>query len=189
MIIDKILYTLSWRAAHAYLSKYQVLELVKDLCQNHPSTGIDLADFAILHHLIRTLQPKCVLECGTGLSTHILAHAMKQYCLPKYRTHREEEDVLLISMEEEKEFFDAALARAPSDCEFLRIIHSPAVRYDCSWVHGMVYRDTPIMNYDLVFVDGPNPRTSCCMDFIRIINETGISSMAVIDSRKTTVRI
>lgn len=179
---SKLAWYFSWRAAIRYLKREGVLKLIKDLSEVHPSTGADLGDYAVLHHYIKTSPPRYFLECGTGLTTHVIAHAMERYSLPKFP------DARLISMEGEEAWYREALKHKPNCAENLVEMHySPTEIYDYSFVSGMVYRDTPDLPYDVVFVDGPDPAGKCDLDYIKVVANSSHCVRAFVDSRRSSV--
>ena len=54
-----------WNALQAYL-------------QETKSTGCGYIDYAYLYQMIRSTKPVEVLECGTGVSTLVIAHALME---------------------------------------------------------------------------------------------------------------
>ena len=164
-----------------YLSREGLLPYLKDLRERHNSTGVELIDFAVLHSYVKKYKPQYFLECGTGLSTHIVAKAMHDYCKPLYK------EIKLISMESVKEWYDHAMERFPYNYkDFLEIHHSEVDIFAYSFLRGTVYKEVPDHPFDTVFVDGPKYEDMCNMDFIRHISTSDKKCAAIIDSRKTT---
>lgn len=54
-----------WVALHEYLRKSE-------------STGCGFIDYACLYETIRATMPVEILECGTGVSTLVIAHALME---------------------------------------------------------------------------------------------------------------
>ncbi len=153
------------------------------------STGCAYSDYLTLYYYVRRYRPKEVLEGGTGVSTIILAQALRE----------NERDFgvkgRLTSMEELAEFYNLACQLLPPPLRpYVEIRFSPTVEDRHAFIRGMRYRNVPERDYDFMFIDGPNPRApsdgsvSCDFDFIyqvlRATNNRAIS--AIIDRRTTT---
>lgn len=54
-----------WKLLQAYIEKSS-------------STGCSFSDYLVLYNWVRRHKPKEILECGTGMSTVVLAHALKE---------------------------------------------------------------------------------------------------------------
>lgn len=176
------LYYFSSRAATRYLKHYNLLEDIYRLQKKHSSTGVGLIHYACLHDYVRRNKPQYFLECGTGISTHIIAKGMKDYSYQNYET------IKLVSMESEEKWYDISMKLYPEEYkDFLDIILSPVDFYQYAFVRGVRYKEVPSFPYDCVFVDGPDPHGMCDMDFICLVQSSNRPVLAIIDSRKTTI--
>lgn len=181
MNIQNMMDYVSFRVATRYLKRHHLYDEVMELIARHKSTGVSLIDFAVLHEFIRNHKPQYVLECGTGLSTHIIAAAMEKFCKPLF------DEIKLISMESEQKWHEEALLQFDFNrYTFTEIILSRTTEYRYSFVNGVIYADTPEYPYDFVFVDGPQYGDSCDMDFIKVVQKSKKKVSALIDSRRTS---
>ena len=55
-----------------------------------------------------------------------------------------------------------------------------------SFISGLIYENVPNYPYDFVFVDGPDYKDKCDMDFIRVVENSEKKVSALIDTRKTS---
>ena len=172
-----------------YISKYKLIDLIGSADEHSTSTGAELGDYVALHSYIVNYQPKFVLECGTGKSTWILAHAMNEVF--KQTGHKG----LIVSMESIEKWHTEAVQIFPEQFkEYVQLHHSPASTFMYSFVKGTCFTEIPDYPYDLVFVDGPeltinengNSYETCNMDFIRYLLTTNKKATAIIDSRLRT---
>lgn len=141
-----------------------------------------------LYNLIRVKKFKEVLEFGSGVSTMIIALALK--------LNEEEAGVKgrLTSMEEDSgEYFDFVKKTIPENLnKYIDLISSHKIDDNYYFFHGVRYRDIPDRKYDFVFIDGPT--TSCLyngqkafdLDFIRVLEKSQNPLDAMVDNRRTT---
>lgn len=153
------------------------------------STGAGLYDYVMLHSFVRKQKAKYVLECGTGKSTWVLAHAMKQNHLETGFQGK------VISVESIAQWHQQAESIFPDNLRsYVELIYSPATTYMYSFIKGTAYSHIPDYPYDLVFVDGPEldvkenglTHDTVNMDFIRYLLTTDKPATAVIDYRLKT---
>ena len=85
------------------LKKAGVWDFITKIAHYHKSTGCNVGLCYVLWSYIESNAPQYFLECGTGVSTHLIAEAMKRFCYDKY-----DGDIKLISMESEKDWYDEA---------------------------------------------------------------------------------
>lgn len=171
--------------SHPVLKKY-----LEDYARVSSSTGCEYADYLALYSWIRDHKPREVLECGTGFSTLVLIQALKE--------NEEEYGIRghLVSMEENKEYYDMALRSYPpqlkTDSRF-EIVFSPAVEDTYEFFRGVRYKEIPKRAYDFVFIDGPNFMTdpkrhplTFSFDLVEIVRNSEKSVSAMIDTRTST---
>lgn len=163
--------------------------LLENYRQASHSTGCAYSDYLVLYNYVRRHRPTEILECGTGISTIVLAQALRE--------NKRDFDIngRLVSMEELPEFYESARKLLPSVLTpLVEIKLSPTVEDSYAFIRGMRYRDVPERDFDFIFIDGPNPRTrsdqtiSCDFDFIYQILQTKNNRPlnAIIDRRTTT---
>lgn len=127
-----------WRDIVDYKSK------VKNY-SNFDKKYIDYCKYLSIYHTIRKLKPKFVLECGSGISTAIIAKALEENGMGK-----------LISMDEYEKFGSVVSKIVGSSVE----MHiSETVEDVYQGMPGTRYKNLPNYFYDIVFVDGPVTKT------------------------------
>lgn len=171
--------------SHPVLKKY-----LEDYALVSSSTGCEYADYLALYNWVCDHKPREVLECGTGFSTVVLAQALKEN-EEKYGISGH-----LVSMEENKKYYDMALRSFPSDLKDdprFEIIFSPAVEETYEFFRGVRYQEVPKRSYDFVFVDGPNFMTdpkrhplTFNFDLVDIVRKSERPVSALIDTRTST---
>lgn len=181
------------KAASQYFQKKARLKLERvgdgslynELTRYHAqtkSTGCQWSDYWTLYAAIRKYHPREVLECGTGASTLVIAHALQENGAGR-----------VTSMEEGAEWFAMAQRLLPSRYSSvvdLRV--SDTIIDGHAMFRGIRYRDVPHRLYDFVFIDGPNQAKglgqaeSCDFDFIDILRRSTTPVRAIVDSRTGT---
>ena len=178
------------RFIQQYLQENGILDIIKHVDEVSGSTGVNYEDYVSLHSYIRKHQPRYILECGTGKSTWVIAHAVKK--------NFEETGIkaTIVSMEDKKLWYDEAIRNLPQEYKpFVEIVFSPAVLYCYSMFRGTAYASIPDHPYDLIFVDGPDPEfeeNGICfdtlnMDLIRYVQQASKPVTAIVDYRLKTV--
>lgn len=110
----------------------------------------------ILLQQISKIQPECIVECGSGLSTILMAAALKKNGKGKLLA-------LEHSLDEVQK--NSSLLTEHHLEAFAEIVHAPLCSHD---VNGetMLWYDTSFLNkinvIDLLFIDGPPQRDSGC---------------------------
>lgn len=130
--------------------------------------------FYILYREIRKQKPISVLEFGSGVSTLIIGHALKENRQGK-----------LISMEENKAYGERVMSiignSYPIEMHVEDLIDD--VYRD---VKGTRYRNIPDEKYGFIFVDGPTTKT-VDLDTFYILDKCP-NAKVMIDNRKNTFR-
>lgn len=161
-------------------------ELFADLTtylEKTQSTSCSYSDLAVLYTHVRSLRPHTILELGTGVSTLVIAHALKL-----------NGGGVVVSMEEGQKWYDQAVELMPPHLKkYVEIVYSPAVEKRWDFFLGAGYKDIPKRPYEFVFVDGPsflsNPRgrpLGFNFDLIEILENSETPVTALIDSRQST---
>jgi len=162
------------------LEKCGMLEFLDKIYHYHKSTGINIGLAYVLWHYIETNTPQYFLELGTGVSTHIIAEAMKRFCYDKY-----DGDIKLVSMESDKGWYEEAL-KHPTD-DFVEIVLSPMEESRVGLFLSNGYREIPDYQYDTVFLDGPSQDAVVNLDVVDISKRIEKDFVVIIDSRIQTV--
>ena len=188
MVINNLIYLTRKIYSNFFLNKYPDLKEIIKSTNKSISTGTELTDYIYLYRFIKRFKPQIVLECGTGKSTFVIAHAMKKYSNKNSK---------LVSMESVKKYYTAQKKIFPKKkYPFVEIKYSPLKLYTYSFISGTGYSKIPDYKYDFVFVDGhlgsykekfQYEPGKINIDFLNIIlkNKT-LSINAIIDNRKLT---
>lgn len=179
---------LAQRRALTHMRRHDELWTALDAYQRETdSTGCGISDYHRLYEAIRRRRPREVLECGTGVSTLVIAHALRE---------NERETGLggrVTSMEESEEWMASAVGLLPDRYRpQVDFVLSDTVEDTFSIFRGVRYRDTPDRPYEFVFVDGPSYRSpvdgtpTFDFDFIHVLrNTTGVVA-GLVDQRVST---
>lgn len=189
MVVDKLIYLIRKIYSNFFLNNHPDLKKIIKSTNKSISTGTEITDYIYLYNYIRKFKPHRVLECGTGKSTFIIAHAMKKYCKKNSK---------LVSMESVKKYYLGQKKIFPKDkYPFVKIIYSPLKLYNYSFISGTGYLRIPNHNYDFIFIDGPMGSYKekfkyepgkINIDFLNIIlRNKSLSINGVIDNRKLTI--
>lgn len=114
------------------------------------STGCSWSDLWQLYHTVRTRKPKEILECGTGVSTMVIAYALME-------NEQEGHKGRITSMEELDIYLEMAMSLMPGQLHsYIDFVLSPRVEDYYFFFRGVRYKNVPSDRaYDFVFVDGP----------------------------------
>ena len=188
-MINKLFHISKKLYANNFLNVNSDLKEIIEKTGKSISTGTEVTDYIVLYKYIKKFKPKIILECGTGRSTFIIAHAMKKYCGKGSK---------LISMESVKKYYRAQNNIFPiKEFPFVKIIYSPLKFYKYSFISGTGYAKIPPLDYNFVFIDGPVGRYrenynfepgKINIDLLNIIlKNKKIKIDGLIDNRKLTV--
>lgn len=145
------------------------------------TTGCDYEDYAILWQYVRKFQPQYFLELGPGVSTHVIAQAMKEFCYDKY-----EGKIKLVSIEEDSEWHKMVKANGP-DVPFWEVHLSKVSSSNIFCFSGRYYEAIPYYPYNVTFVDGPHQKMQCTLDFFRILYSYNRGMTFLVDFRLYTM--
>jgi predicted O-methyltransferase YrrM len=163
---------------------------LQEYLQKTKSTGCGYIDYAFLYKIIRTYKPVEILECGTGVSTLIIAHALKENDKQTGRKGR------VTSMEEEESWFNMSrdlICSYKSYKKYIDLRLSCVIEDSYSIFRGVRYKDIPKRNYDFVFVDGPkyispvDGASTFNFDYIHLLRKSNHPIRCLIDKRVSTV--
>ena len=165
---------------HLYRTLTQYLELSQ-------STGCSYYDYWTLYRHIRKNKPVEILECGTGVSTIVMAWALME-------NEREGDPAgRITSMEDIDIWYQKAAKLVPEQLKpYIELIHSPKVEYSYSIFRGVGYQEIPQRAYEFVFVDGPETTApsdgtmAFDFDLINVVKNADHPVSAIVDKRVTT---
>jgi len=151
------------------------------------STGCNYHDYWFLYRYIRQHKPQEILECGTGASTLVMAHALMENTQNGHSAGR------ITSMEDSKVWYEQAKKLIPDELiSYIDLIWSPKVEYCHSIFRGVGYQDIPERNYQFAFIDGPETTApsdkigTFDFDLINVVKKSDRPVFAVVDKRVTT---
>lgn len=138
--------------------------------------------------LILKERPSLILECGTGLSTIVLAAAVKllRSKIPGYQGK-------VISMESVDLWFETAKKNLPDKyADVVELVLGPRVKYEFLFFRGYRHSNIPPLDYDFVFLDGPSYDDenggSFCADVFHVAEISSAPIIrGVIDTRVSSV--
>jgi hypothetical protein len=163
-----------WHELNSYLTKTK-------------SIGCSYSDYWELYRFVLSRKPMDILECGTGASTIVLAHALMQNERDYGVSGR------IVSMEEDEEWYKMAHRLMPQSMKkYVEIVLSPVIEECYAIFRGVRYRDVPERPYDFVFIDGPkyiapsDGTVSFDFDYIHVIMNSNKAVYAIVDKRLTT---
>ncbi|MCP3871032.1 MAG: class I SAM-dependent methyltransferase [Gammaproteobacteria bacterium] len=168
-------------------SRGDLPRLLHDYIGKSKSTGCSWSGYAALYKRVRTLRPREILECGTGVSTVVLAYALAE------NAREDGESGRVTSMEEHEGWYEMAWELLPASLkEFVDLRLSPTVECKHWLFRGMRFRDLPKRPFTFIFVDGPSTRapsdgiSTSDLDVLHVIAESKQPVSAIIDGRLQT---
>ena len=158
--------------------------VLSEYCGNSGSTGVSSSDYWALYSWVRKNKPKEVLECGTGVTTVVLAYALME---------NERDDGVkgrLTTMEEHAKWQQQAKELLPAKLtKYVDFRVSTRVEDYYSIFRGVRYANVPDRKYDFVFIDGPNSTSpsdgmkTFDIDYIKIVERSHTPVWGVVDNR------
>ena len=186
-IIRRCRHYLELNARKTLEKNTELWKVIEEQRKRSQSTGCSYIDYLFLYNYIRTHKPLEVLECGTGISTVVMAYALLEN--EKEGNHQGR----ITSMEENEEWFKKALINMPDSLKkYVDCVLSPVVEDHYAFFRELRYRDIPKRPYDLVFVDGPKTRNARYpvktfdFDFIWVVSQSPRPVFCILDLRLST---
>jgi predicted O-methyltransferase YrrM len=151
------------------------------------STGCHYSDYEVLYRYIRESKPREILECGTGVSTVVVAYALRENAI------RDGIEGRVTSMEDVRFWFEMAERLLPDELrDYADIRFSRTVEDGYTIFRGVRYAEVPERGYDFVFTDGPSTLApsdgtrSCDLDYLHVVRRAGHPVFGIVDGRLTT---
>ena len=148
------------------------------------STGCSFSDLWILYNYVKKTKPIEVLECGTGVSTIVMAYALMENEIQGHGKGR------ITSMEDQEKWYEHAKTIMPDQLKtYIDLIHSTKVEYCYAIFRGIGYKKVPERAYEFVFIDGPETTapsdgmTSFDFDSINVVIKSNNPVYGIIDKR------
>lgn len=151
------------------------------------STGCSYTDYWELYKLIKKLKPIEVLECGPGVTTVVIANALKE----NYAENGVQGKITC--MENHKIWYEMAYDILPDEFkDITSFVLSDIEEKTFSMFRGVCYKDLPEKKYDFILIDGPEyispkDKTPCFdFDFLNAIQFAKNNVNGLIDKRVST---
>jgi hypothetical protein len=151
------------------------------------TTGCEWSDYLELYTTVRRLRPRAVLECGSGLSTCVIAWALRENGDAGSRP-------VFVSLEESDAYHAEVVHAFPDDLRpFVELLHRPRRERSYGGRLGCGYEDVPPHDYEFVFIDGPTLRSvpggAKCFnaDIVDIVRRAPGTVEALLDQRIGTL--
>ena len=182
------------KTAATYLQRNSILkEVIDEARKISDSYGLIDFEYVRLYQMVREIKPEYVLECGTGKSTFIIAHAMS----------KNGNGVKLVSMEESA---DWAITQQKAISHFFShqkskewfpgmsqdlidlVVSEIEIKRHRVWA-GSCYKSIRQNPYSFIMVDGPDLNNECFVniDLVNILKESNNPIAIWIDGRWPTV--
>lgn len=176
------------RRAEAKLRAHAVLwDQLTRYARGTAVTGASYSDYWTLYEQVRRYRPREILECGTGISTVVLAQALRENASDGSPPGR------VTSMEDSQEWLAAARDRIPPElADLIDLRHSPKVDGFYRVFRGVQYAEVPDRPYDFVFSDGPDRHSPVNgdklfnLDLIQVVRRADHPVRAVVDNHYLT---
>ena len=168
----------------------ELFEHLEEIRIKSQSTGCSYSDYYTLYKMIQFLNPKYVLECGSGISTLVIAYALReQYDKTKLAS-------TFISAEEDRFYHEQIKSIFPETLKaFVDFQRLEREETFYNSYRGCYYAKIPELPYEFVFIDGPTlrktPDSIKCFnsDIINILTKSRNKTTALLDQRIETLHI
>ncbi len=165
--------------------------LINKTMEASPSTGCDYSDYWMIYSTLVRVRPKCVLECGSGVSSVVFAYYAASVAGSEHETQ-------IISVEENLHYHESIIAIFPDELSSnITFMQRDRVEARYGTQQGCYYRDLPDLKFDFIFIDGPTDRRvwsdksfpKCFnADFLNIVRKSDHPVSALLDQRIFTLR-
>jgi hypothetical protein len=160
---------------------------LQDYLARSNSTGGEYSDYMALYDHVRVHKPREILECGTGVSTIVMAHALMENEAETGVRGR------ITSMEDKEQWYRLAAELMPETLSpYVDLVLSPLVEDGWYVFRGVRYETLPDRKYEFVFVDGPDfdslvdGQLTFDFDLIRVVEKAEHPVHAIVDDRLST---
>lgn len=137
------------RGMRALQCETELWEILEPVCRSSPSTGCTFHELHVLYQHILRERPAHVLELGAGISTIVMAYAVKKCCDAGHPSK-------LVSMEEDAYYYGELCKSIPESLRpHVELVLSPTEDREVDGYVARCYKEKPERPYELVFIDGP----------------------------------
>ncbi|MCF8176963.1 MAG: hypothetical protein K9J74_00495 [Sulfuritalea sp.] len=161
---------------------------IADYLRRSKTTGTKFPTLWRAVRIILKERPVLILECGTGLSTIVLAAAVKYL-----RASNTGYEGKIISMESVEHWFETARKNLPDKySDVVELVLGPREKYEFLFFRGYRHSNISPLDYDFVFLDGPSYDDdnggSFCADVFHVAETSSAPVIrGVIDTRVSSV--
>ncbi len=136
------------RASHDFLQKAGVTPFIRQFQSRRAIDGAfppDYGDLFYLYAYIRSERPRRVLEYGSGISTLVMALALRQ----------NGGESRLVSIEPSEEWARKTRSALPADLlERAEVVYSPGETCDVEGYSTVCFAERPLRDPDMIYIDG-----------------------------------
>ncbi len=189
-VIDGLVAARNKRAERRLRADAELWSLMTEYAAGTSVTGAAFSDYLTLFEQVRRHRPADILECGTGISTVVLAQALRVNEAEGHRRGR------ITSMEDNEGWYALAKANLPTRLvPYVDLVHSRKVDGYYKLFRGVQYEHVPDRPYDFVFSDGPDRRSPVTgdklfnLDLINVVRRSQQPIRAVVDNHYLTFYI
>ncbi|MBO6784077.1 MAG: hypothetical protein JJ899_12520 [Alphaproteobacteria bacterium] len=190
-LVDRMVARRSRQARAVLEAKPDLWALMTEAAAGTAVTGASYSDYLTLYEQVRARRPLEILECGTGITTVVLAYALME--------NAEQHGGAVgrvTSMEDDRAWFDVACGRLPDAVAgVVDMVHSPKVDGFYKCFRGVQYESMPDRPYDFVFSDGPDRHSPVNgdklfnLDLINVVRRSETPVFGVVDNHYLTFYI
>lgn len=143
----------AWDAWGEYMLRTRTPDLHKLITSTavkSSSTGCGYGDYWSLYDTLKRRKPTSVVECGAGISTVVIAYAMRE-------NGRQGK---FVSLEQAQVYYDNIVSIFPPELSsYVEILLSESVEVQVGGALACRYAYQPIEPIDFMYVDGPSLRS------------------------------
>lgn len=131
---------------HEIIRRSEALVKTLPLPPGRETTGASATDYYLLHRYVTELRPRRILEFGTGMTTLVMAAAMREIGTGH-----------VVTVDHIDKFSKETQADLPAECRpFVDFVVTYTEPDDFDGTTGLHYHDYPVGDFDLLYVDGPS---------------------------------
>jgi predicted O-methyltransferase YrrM len=186
-LLDLARHVAERHARHRLRANPRLWKYLQDYLAATSSTGCNYADYWQLYSHITRQRPTEILECGTGVSTVVMALSIVE------NEHATGVRGRITSMDEEPTWLEMSERLLPPELKpYVEFHLSPTVEDTFGLFRGVRYRNVPNRSYDFVFVDGPKYQAASDnavtfdFDLVHVVRNAENPVSAIIDKRVST---
>ncbi len=187
-LVDRMVAQRSRQARRTLQAMPELWRLMTQVAAGTAVTGASYSDYLTLYEQVRTHRPREILECGTGISTVVLAQALRDNAAEDGGAPGR-----VTSMEDDEAWYRTACERLPEAvADIVEIVHSPKADGFYKCFRGVCYEEVPDRPYDFVFSDGPDRHSPVNgdklfnLDLINVVRRSDRPVRAVVDNHYLT---